>query len=197
MFSGLIGDAGLQILPMTARLPPCTAGHLWLKVAFMEPEGIVPWRYFAKSQIPPWVRSRKPIGWIEVAPLDWSAQIESHLGRSYARTFLAEVFSCVAWLRADDPYDGDWRLWKLSNGSIYLAPIFEGKWHLERANRTFRQTLTGDATGLCATELAMNWYLNKIGIQWMGDSYVKRNARRLQSFREQHPEGSAIRGVLD
>jgi hypothetical protein len=155
------------------------------------------WQYFDRQSLRAWQRRYKPIGRAEAHRARWEELINDGIGEQLRKSFVEDVGIALSWLRSDQWFDGDWRLWELSNGGFYLSPVMNESWRLARDDRTFDQSLTADAAGLCATELVLNKHLFALASEWQVDRQVALLAKRLKDFRELSPEGGAIGHVLD
>ena len=163
----------------------------------MNSEPAVVWEYFNRGNLEAWQRRRKPIGRVEVGAGRWAEFLCGGVGAEFGETFVGDMLAALRWLRAGEPFARGLRLWLLSNGGFYFAPLDCDRLRLARWDRWFDETLTADGAGLCSTELAINRHLCGVSERWFPDQRVRLLATRLESYREQHPEAAAIRRVLD
>jgi hypothetical protein len=121
--------------------------------------------------------------------------VEAQLKMTYA-DLASHVAQAFEWLGGGKlGISNPWQLWITQNSSLYLVPIGQDLWHFKRAVRHFDETLSSDAAGLCATELA----INRIGYElpMFTAPSVGRLGHRLADYRHMHPEGARVSAVLD
>jgi hypothetical protein len=86
---------------------------------------------------------------------------------------------------------GAWRLYEVSNGSLYLAPRIESVGiFVERTS--FGGTLSGDAAGLVVSLLGLRSAYRSFGDEELCTAYV-----RLRDFAREHAEAAAILTATD
>ncbi|MEJ1961061.1 MAG: antirestriction protein [Gammaproteobacteria bacterium] len=86
---------------------------------------------------------------------------------------------------------GVWRLYEVSNGSIYLAPCIESVGiHVERTS--FAATLSGDAAGVVVSLLGLREAYRTWGKEELCTALI-----RLRDFAQQHAERDAILAATD
>lgn len=153
------------------------------------------WIYFARAELKPWVRQRKPIGWsppdqeliaTAVADfLEWTGSVDVLV------TMAAQE---LAWL-ANRRVDCSWAGIALSNGAAILVPEVDRDIHCHRPDRSFDACLSPVALGICTTVLV--WQRLAVPASPFAKTNTKTQLRKLQSFAELHPEYAGIREVLD
>ncbi len=153
------------------------------------------WIYFARAELKPWVRQRKPIGWWPSDPaliptagadfLEWPGSVDVLV------TMAAQE---LAWL-ANWRVDCSWTGIALSNEAAILVPEVDRNIRCQRPDRSFDACLSPMALGICSTVFV----LQRLAVQAspFARTNTKAQLRKLQSFAELHPEYDGIREVLD
>lgn len=125
----------------------------------------------------------------EVRPDQQLDVLKRHLGR-LAERIEGEIYGLMR--RVSPTFrQGPWRIFEVSNGTIYLAPCVESVGiHVERTS--FGGTLSGDAAGVVVTLLGLRNAFRILGEDEVCTAYV-----RLRDFAQQHPEREAILTATD
>ncbi len=119
-------------------------------------------------------------------------------GTAVSTWIVGQVDDDLAWLCGGAVDPAAWRLCLLENQGAYLVPLGVSSYRLRRDDRHFDELLSADGAGLCATMLCVNRYGHHLAHQgWPSPSQLVALERSLASFRDLHPEGNAIRAVLD
>jgi len=151
----------------------------------------------------PAMRRRKLIGWRSPGKDLWPGLVHVQLGTTVDE-FADDVAAALAWLCDANSRitNTSWDLWDLretQNGAIYLMPVEQGPWRMKRSDRYFDETLTREGGGICASMLAISWIgrARSGDLPFCLDERIPRLLKRLNAFRELHPEGFRINRVLN
>lgn len=157
-----------------------------------------PWEYFDRSTLPVYVRRRKQIGRRWVAGEAVVDALARHFGTAISAWIVGQVEDDLSWLSGGVPVPSTWRLCLLENQAAYLVPVGTATYRLCRPDRHFDELVSADGAGLCATSLCVNRYGHHLADEGcLFSPKLVALERGLASFRELHPEGRAIRAVLD
>jgi hypothetical protein len=156
------------------------------------------WEYFDPATVPAHARRRKQIGRQRAAGELATNALFQVFGQRMAAWLLDNIQADFFWLTDGTHAPSAWGVCLLENGCAYLVPGGNEPYRLHRSDRHFDEVVSADTAGLCATMFCLNRFSHHCANQAdVPPSRLKALERGLATFSELHPEGRAIRAVLN
>lgn len=135
--------------------------------------------------------NHKPVGMFatEVPPEKQLEVLRRYLGR-LAERIEGEIYGLMR--RVSPTFQqGRWRIYEVSNGTIYLAPCVE-EVNVEIERTSFDGFLSGDGAGLVVSLLGLRNAYRTYGEEEICTAYI-----RLRDFAIQHDEAAIVLAATD